>query len=125
MYLILYIAILLLGLMISSSVFDGKLPDVINNLLDTINSNVEQHKNLIGWVAFVLGVVTLISGPFTMLLSLVGIVLGVYALNDELLKIPSIGEMLHNLSDGLSKYKEVLAILGVVFGLYGLITYIF
>lgn len=123
MFLILYIAILLLGLMISSSVFDGKLPDVINNLLDTVNANVEKHKNLIGWIAFVLGVVTIFSG--TILSSLVGVVLGVYVLNDELLKIPSIGEMLHNLSDGLSKYKEVLAILGVVFGLYGLVSWIF
>lgn len=124
-YLILDIAVLLIGIIITNNVFDSKLPDVLKNLLQNIVDIVKPHANLIGWIAFILGLVTFFSGPYSLLFSLASALLGVYILNDELMKIPTLGELLHNLSDGLSKYKEALAIIGIVFGILGLVNIYF
>jgi len=124
-YLILDIAILLIGIIITNNVFESKLPDFLKNLFQNIVDFVKPHANLIGWIAFIFGLVTLFTRPASLLFSLISALLGVYILNDELMKIPSLGELLHNLSDGLSKYKEVLAIIGIVFGILGLLNIYF
>jgi len=124
-YLILDIAVLLIGIIITNNVFESKLPDFLKNLFQNIVDVIKPHANLIGWIAFILGLVTFFSGPYSLLFSLASALLGVYILNDELMKIPTLGELLHNLSDGLSKYKEALAIIGLVFGILGLVNIYF
>tara|TARA_Y100000815_G_C13148046_1_gene426920 strand:+ start:251 stop:700 length:450 start_codon:yes stop_codon:yes gene_type:complete len=76
-------------------------------------------RTIIGCISLILGIIYIFR-PFCTLYDLIGILAGLTLLSGSLEKVPSIGDFLEKISNGLTPFKAAIGIAALVVGLLGL-----